>query len=217
MMQGRNQVGGEIRLDHISSWRSSLDHWREWLWGESVDTENPILPLPWVHFWQSHHHLLPGVASSPICLLVPLPHSHFSLEAKWCFKNMLVCVPPLPRSPPKGLPSHSVSLLTLVSMYPPLNLSSSCTQLPHLLHSESIRLLTGPCKCQVPVGLLHCNSFSPKHPPPDTCMVIPHFLQPSAQYHWIRKVFPDHLYKVILLIISTCCYPFDLPADIIYF
>lgn len=130
---------------------------------------------------------------------------------------MLVCVPPLPRSPPKGLPSHSVSLLTLVSMYPPLNLSSSCTQLPHLLHSESIRLLTGPCKCQVPAGLLHCNSFSPKYPHPDTCMVIPHFLQPSAQYHWIRKVFPDRLYKVILLIISTCCYPFDLPADIIYF
>lgn len=217
-MQGRNQVGGEICLDHTGGWRNSLDHWREWLWGESVDTESPVLPLPWVHLWQSHHHLLPGVASSPISLLVPLPHSHFSLEAKWCFKNMLVCVPPLLRSPPTGPPPHSVSLLILVPRYPPLNLSSSCTQLPHLLHSEPSRLLIGPCKCQVPTGPLHCNSFSPKHPPPDTCMVIPPLPSALCSISSNQKGFSwQPVQSYILLIISPCWYLFDLPADIIYF
>lgn len=129
MMQGRNQVGGEIRLDHISSWRSSLDHWREWLWGESVDTENPILPLPWVHFWQSHHHLLPGVASSPICLLVPLPHSHFSLEVKWCFKNVSLC------SSSAQITSERAPISLSVTPYPSLHVSTS--QPLFLLHSAA--------------------------------------------------------------------------------
>ena len=217
MMQGRNQVGGEIHLDHTGGWRSSLDHWRERLWGESVDTESPVLPLPRVHLWQSHHHLLPGVASSPISLLVPLPHSHFSLEAKWCFKNMLVRVPPMPRSPPTGPAPHSVSLLILGPKYPPLNLSSSCTSclIYSTLNPFVSLLVLANVKClqDLCTAIPSAQNILPQTP----AWSLPHFLQPSAQYHPIRKVFPDSLYKVILLIISTCWYLFDLPADIIYF